>query len=114
MNQVYFIQVGGYVKIGCSSWPNKRKMNLLNGSRLVLPDDIDRHAQRVLVRTLPECQFNDEKAVHALFGEYRAVGEWFHATPAMLRAVELLDYTPIAEQRRAAARARRAAKASAA
>jgi hypothetical protein len=111
MNQVYFLQVGDYVKIGYSYRPEHRARTILNGSQLLRPDDIDRHAERVLLRTLPNCECKDERAIHAMFADSRVVGEWFRNSPALRRMIADLDYTPIADQLRAAARARRLAKA---
>ncbi len=108
MNSVYFARCGAYVKIGFSSWPEQRAKYIHHCDALQAPDDLDRMSRKPaeLLRVIPNCLMKDERALHDLFAEFRAVGEWFHATDEFLRRVADLEYVTVREQRAMARRER--------
>lgn len=92
-HHVYFARVGAYVKIGHSGNVRNR-LYCIKRAKGWRPDDLDQAAPVELLRTIPGCTVDDEGTIHFLLWEHNAVGEWFHATPELLAAVEALEYVP--------------------
>lgn len=110
MSKVYFAHCGQYVKIGFSSYPERRARRMFGGSILTVPADLDTSQPVHLLRVIAECIVKDERALHDRFAEYRAAGEWFRATDDLLAQIADLDYTPIRKLRNRARRENRPRK----
>lgn len=95
MSAVYFAKVGDYVKIGFASNPRQRMASLLNGSRLICPDDLDRTLPIDIVLLIPFCRMRDERNLHLLFARHWVVGEWFRWSPEFeeqMRGMEFVTH----------------------
>jgi len=78
-NEVYFIELGNFVKIGFSGSPRLRLKDLQTGS----PYDLK------LLYTFPGGEVS-EGMLHELWRSIHCRGEWFHKTPALLAYIEWL------------------------
>ena len=106
MSAIYFARFGDYVKIGHSSYPEKRLGQLRNG-RIAYPDDFDHNLDGELVLVIPFCRIRDERNMHMLFGNHWVVGEWFRWSPAFRYQMETMQFVTHATRRKDLARARR-------
>lgn len=77
---VYFLEAGGFIKIGFSSAVKRRIQALATGS----PHDA------VLIGTM-RGNVATEKALHAQFDAYRRRGEWFEKGPALMEFIGHLE-----------------------
>lgn len=90
---VYFIACGPYVKIGYTTSPVEQRMaTLLNGNRIICPDDLDRNDPLWIVHTIPGCVMRDERRLHGLFAAYRVAGEWFRFDVEFIKHLADLEY----------------------
>lgn len=92
-HSVYFARVGHYVKIGHSGNVRNRLYSIKRAKDWV-PGDLDQSAPVELLRTIPGCTPDDESTIHYLLWDHNAIGEWFHATDALMSAVASLEYVP--------------------
>ena len=76
---VYFMAMGGFIKIGHSEWPIARLSNLQCG----LPIEI------ILLAKFPGA-LDDEAAVHRVCRRLHVRGEWFRETRGLLAYIEWL------------------------
>jgi hypothetical protein len=74
---VYFMEMGDFIKIGWSHWPDSRMSSLQAAS----PYEI-----RILA-AFPG-SMDQESKLHELFAEFRHRREWFKRTPALLAYIE--------------------------
>lgn len=70
---VYFMQMGEFIKIGWSTWPESRRIQLQTSN----PYDI------ILLGAFPG-RIDQEDKAHQLFQHLRARGEWFRKSPGLL------------------------------
>ncbi|MCD4535681.1 GIY-YIG nuclease family protein [Nocardioides sp. cx-169] len=98
MTSIYFARVGEYVKIGSASCVHKRMRTVLNGTRLICPDDLDRTLPIELLRLVPNCRRRDELNMHLLFAAHWEVGEWFRWSPTFRFQMETMRFVTHAER----------------
>lgn len=107
MTNIYFARVGDYVKIGSAVNVQRRMKSVLTPSRLICPDDLDRTAPIIVVKTVAGCRQRDELNMHLLFAQHWETGEWFHWSPAFRFQMETMRFVTHAERLVLLRRARR-------
>lgn len=85
---VYFVRCGQHIKIGYSVDPKRRIRNLPYS--VILPADFNHAAELEVLRVI-DGGFDVESALHKRFHHLRVAGEWFNATPELIRDIEDLD-----------------------
>lgn len=87
--QVYFARCGDYIKVGSSATPSRRLGAI---KKLKAPDDLPPDERPTLYATMPG-DYRREFDCQVWMWEWRAAGEWFHATPESLDKIdEILDW----------------------
>lgn len=85
---IYFALVGQHVKVGFSNSVETR-LRCIKYDSLEKPEGFDSRAPVEVLRLAPG-EGRTERHVHEALSDFRAVGEWFHATPQCLAAIAWL------------------------
>jgi hypothetical protein len=108
VSAIYFAKAGDYVKIGFASNPTHRVRHLLNGTQLIVPDDLDRATVPQAILVIPFCRMRDERNMHLLFAHHWVIGEWYRWSPTFERQMRTMAFVTDDVRRKDLARARRA------
>lgn len=83
---IYFVQIGDFIKIGCTDdiW---RRWKSSGGADL--PYDV------ILLGIIERMTRAKEQMLHRQFAQFRYRGEWFHAAPELLAYIESSTILPI-------------------
>lgn len=84
---VYFVQGGGYIKIGKADNPAYRFSQLLRGG-VIIPEGVK--PSEIKMVGLERGGHERERELHGIFAESRVAGEWFCTDPSLVEYIRAL------------------------